>query len=159
MLPLVSTRRVTANGSVPSRLRASSSPPTVSPMSWVSSATDVSPSSRATRFDDVGLQAHAVAHVGLVGEAEAEEVERRRRGARARSASSTWRQSNEHDGKPCSTSSGSCPSVVRARATSSTHTDAAVDVKRTPRDSHSRTSSAALIDDVRRWRDRGTERR
>ena len=37
MLPLVSTRLVTSTGQLPSEFLARSSPPTVSPMSWVMS--------------------------------------------------------------------------------------------------------------------------
>ena len=43
--PFVTTRCVTSTGQAPSALRANSSPPTVSPMSWVSRARRSTPSS------------------------------------------------------------------------------------------------------------------
>ena len=109
-------------------------------MSCVSIATDGETELARDAFDDVGLQRMLYRRSGL-----SESPKPRKSSAItrrcARSSSSTRRQSYEHDGKPCSTSSGSSPRVVDAAGTSSTQIDRPSTVSRRPRASHSRTSS------------------
>ena len=106
----------TSTGHVPSSWRASSSPPTVSPMSWLSSASSFDPELGGERHDDVRLLGERVRLVGLRREPVAEEVEQEHAAGAAQIVEHAAKSYDEL-GNPWSTSNGSSRSASSAGAT------------------------------------------